>query len=108
MTMLLGFTVIGNRNGTTVRQFGNQPSGIRIARTADHAAVLIGRLHYREDLLARLPAELPARLRDDAETDDAALALAIYLRGGQDGLGRLEGEYALVVWDARQGCLIGA
>jgi asparagine synthase (glutamine-hydrolysing) len=59
------------------------------------AAVLLGRLFYRSDLLARLPGV-------DPTVADVDLVLAVYRRGGAAALEWLEGEFALLVWDARQ------
>jgi asparagine synthase (glutamine-hydrolysing) len=58
------------------------------------AAVLLGRLFYRGDLLARFPGIAPL-------ASDAELALAAYRAGGAAALEALEGEFALLLWDAR-------
>jgi asparagine synthase (glutamine-hydrolysing) len=58
------------------------------------AAVLLGRVFYQEDLLARL-----LQSRDLRGASDAALALAAYRHLGRQGLEQLEGEFALVIWD---------
>lgn len=67
----------------------------------DVTVMLFGRLHYRADRLEELAAdcnELPT---------DAELIAKVYGRFGLSGLERLEGEFALVVWDQRQQKLIG-
>jgi asparagine synthase (glutamine-hydrolysing) len=64
------------------------------------AAILLGRIFYRDDLVARLPD--PQGLR---EVSDAALALAAYRHLGRRGLEQIEGEFALVVWDSERGCV---
>ena len=81
-----------------------RPTLVTVARDGvlQAALVLIGRLDYREELADLLPN--PAQ--GAAETD-AALALAAYAHAGADGLQRLEGEFSLVVWDARRRRLIG-
>jgi asparagine synthase (glutamine-hydrolysing) len=61
------------------------------------AAVLMGTLHYRDDLKARLSS---VRFQNDA-----GLALASFLQHGVTGLTWLEGEFALAVFDAQERCL---
>ena len=72
---------------TTARDFGSRT-----------AVVVLGRIFYRDDLLARLsdPDVLP-------DATDADLVLAAYRRKGRAGIERLEGEYALVVCDGERG-----
>src|SRR5271165_5177725 len=62
--------------------------------------VLLGRLFYRDEIRARLPAL--ASMQGDSDT---ALALALYQHAGREGLQQLDGEFALVVWDGVQRCL---
>jgi asparagine synthase (glutamine-hydrolysing) len=59
------------------------------------AAVLLGRLFYRSDLLIRLTGV-------DSSAADVDLILAAYLRRGAAALEWLEGEFSLLVWDAQQ------
>lgn len=74
---------------------------VAIAQSSGDAAVIIGRLCYRDALSAGF-AHLPV-----AQDNDAALALAVYRELGCRGLERLEGEFSLVIWDARSARLIG-
>src|SRR5262249_34067498 len=80
---------------------------VDLARAGGVTVALMGRLYYREDRLA----ELRPRLADDAfracAAGDAALALAVYREFGVEGLERLEGDFALTVWDAAAGLLAG-
>jgi asparagine synthase (glutamine-hydrolysing) len=62
------------------------------------AAALMGTLHYRDDLKARLS---PVRFQNDAE-----LVLASFLQHGVTGLTWLEGEFALAVFAAQERCLL--
>ncbi len=78
---------VGRNPGHPLVSFARDPN-------RQSAAVLVGRLLYREDLLTRLEVEAD---------DDAALALAAYHAGD---LARLEGEYALVIWDGAARCLV--
>src|SRR5262249_44565060 len=64
-------------------------SGVRV--------VLMGRLYYRADLCAGLDLTV---VSDAAKDCDAALALAVYLQRGPEGLEHLEGDFALAIWDA--------
>jgi asparagine synthase (glutamine-hydrolysing) len=69
---------------------------------AQAGAALIGRLDYRDELVAALPGQSQL-----SGLSDAALALAVYLHSSRAGLERLEGEFSLVVWNTRNGCLTG-
>jgi asparagine synthase (glutamine-hydrolysing) len=55
-----------------------------------------GRLDNREDLRQTLGSLA------SPDGGDAAIALAIFERWGTEGLGRLVGEWSLVIWDARR------
>jgi asparagine synthase (glutamine-hydrolysing) len=108
--MSTGFTLLHNRDGAGEVRL-HRPRGqalcrglVSVARHAETrtAAVLLGRLLYRDDLLGRLGR--PAGPRD---ASDAELALAAYRRLGRGGLESLEGEFALVVHDAGRGRLLG-
>jgi asparagine synthase (glutamine-hydrolysing) len=94
------------------RLFGQResdpPSLISFARMPDLWAVLLGRLYYRRELLAYLGSPSSEDANPSATTNDAALALAAYSRWGTEGIARLEGDYALVLWDTREGRLLGA
>jgi asparagine synthase (glutamine-hydrolysing) len=65
--------------------------------------VFDGFLDDRESIAGALGAD-----RGGARGNDAALALEAYERWGVAGLGRLTGDFALVVWDRRQRALIAA
>jgi asparagine synthetase B (glutamine-hydrolysing) len=83
-----------------------EPRGgpVRWHRAGQLAAALLGTLYYRDDLVAALDLD-----PDSAKArSDAALALAAYRRWGVEGFRRLEGDYALAVWDGRAGRLVGA
>jgi asparagine synthase (glutamine-hydrolysing) len=96
--MTEGFTVI-SRAGEIELHFRSKPGPLlTFARTADHAVVLLGRLYYRDELRAEL---------EEVGESDADLALAAYRNLGLDGLARLEGDFALVLWDARANRLVG-
>jgi asparagine synthase (glutamine-hydrolysing) len=69
---------------------------------AQVAVVLLGRVHYRDDIERSLRHQHPG-----APLTDAALALALYLQAGINGLQTLEGEFALAAWDGRTRRLIG-
>jgi asparagine synthase (glutamine-hydrolysing) len=76
-----------------------RPSLVTLARDpgARSAAILLGRIFYREDLIRRLDAPV-----DLSAASDAALALAAYRWQGRRGLEELEGEFALVIWDGKE------
>jgi asparagine synthase (glutamine-hydrolysing) len=103
--MNVGFTVFA-RNGEAgfhLRDHGHadRPALVTQAEIAGMRLVLMGRLYYRADLRAGL------ELRNPAEGSDAALALAVYRQHGLEGLERLEGDFALVIWDAGEQRLVG-
>ena len=106
--MQVGFAVV-IKDGQVAFQFlGRRPEDPRSlvshARHGRQHAVLMGRLTYRSELARRLPPEfVPSDLEDDA-----ALALAGYRCWGPEGLTRLEGSYAVVVWDGDNRRLVGS
>ena len=102
--MQVGFCVTGDEQGVRFRLLGPAALGrlLSFRRTARGAAVLIGRLHYRDDLRAAIGGWI-----DPEETDDAGLVLAAYDRWGRQGLTRLEGCFALALWDAAERRLYG-
>jgi asparagine synthase (glutamine-hydrolysing) len=69
-------------------------------------AVLVGQLYYREDLQRLLSSEARTSLTDQP-TNDAGLVLAAYHRFGEDGFLHLEGDFALLLVDARQRRILG-
>jgi asparagine synthase (glutamine-hydrolysing) len=98
--MQVGFTVL--RRADQVEFRSHMPTQrrdnplIQFASGTGGALVLMGRLYYRNDLA---PGAAPG-------SSDAALALAHYERWGVAGLARLEGDFALVLSDARTQCLL--
>jgi asparagine synthase (glutamine-hydrolysing) len=109
--MDVGFTVIGRDDGVTFRLFATQQSGrpplVTTSWTSEYCVVLMGRLYYRRELAAELSRPISHGLTTD-DCSDAALAAAAYSRWGGDGLARLEGDFALVLWDVRARRLVGA
>jgi asparagine synthase (glutamine-hydrolysing) len=110
--MQVGFTVICKDQEVEFRFLGRRlddpRSLVSLCQCADHTAVLMGRLDYRREFLAKLGPQLPAELARECATNDAALALAAYRCQGRDGVARLEGDYSLVIWDGRQQRLLGS
>ena len=103
--MYRGFALLWKTAGTPeVRLFRfdsdrtTRPSLVSLAEdpTTGTGAVLLGQIFYREDLLAKLPRQVRPSLR---EASGAELALAVYKSLGRQGLEKIEGEYALAVWD---------
>jgi len=107
--MNVGFTVFA-RDGEAefrLRDHGHKdrPALVTEAAIPGVRLVLMGRLYYRADLRAGLNLATP-ELHDPAAANDAALALAVYRQRGLEGLERLEGDFALTIWDASQRRLI--
>jgi asparagine synthase (glutamine-hydrolysing) len=100
--MNIGFTVFARQAEAEfqVRDHGKQdrPPLVTQAAAAGVRAVLMGRLYYRAELQVGpdLAGLVPGN-RD--EENDAALALAVYLQRGLEGLERLEGDFALMIFD---------
>ena len=96
-----GFSVLLDNSSVEFRLLGNRVAGAKsltsFARTPDCCAVLMGRLYYRDEFLTNL------LLKGDCEaaTNDAALALAAYEKRGIHAISQLEGDYCVVIWDAR-------
>lgn len=76
------------------------------ARLRNHIAALIGHLYYRDDRLAEIGPRFPKELAAECANNDAALALAAYAHGGAPALARLEGDFAVVIWDGETHALI--
>ncbi|MEV5747246.1 asparagine synthase-related protein [Actinoallomurus sp. NPDC052308] len=105
-SMAPGFTVI-RRSGKIQVQVAilhsGQPSSLTswIRRDGDIAA-LMGSLYYKQDLISKIKSVSPALYENDAD-----LALAAYQDMGMSALDLLEGDFALVIWDAKGRRLIG-
>src|SRR5271155_4755141 len=106
--MYVGFMVIAQGEQVEFQVFGadrpGRPPMVRCAADMDCQAVLMGRLSYRRDLTARLP----EADHEQESLDDAALALAAYRHLGLDGIERLEGDFALVIWDGNRRRLVAS
>ncbi|HEY9798941.1 MAG TPA: hypothetical protein V6D25_01175, partial [Leptolyngbyaceae cyanobacterium] len=61
------------------------------------AVVLMGQLHYREELNMLL-----SHKRDVRNLTDAELILELFCCEGTYGLQRLQGEFSLVLWELSQ------
>jgi asparagine synthase (glutamine-hydrolysing) len=98
--MRVGFCMTGDHANAQLRLRGRRALGglLSVEQGGDGAAVLIGRLHYREDLLRALAGDGTA----PATAGDAALVLSAYRRWGWPGLCRLEGCFALAVLDTKR------
>ncbi len=96
--MRVGFCVRGDHEVVRFRLLESASLGplLSCARAASVTAVLVGRLHYRRELIRVLGG--PPGPENTA--GDADLVLAAYRHGGREALGRLEGCFALAVWDA--------
>jgi asparagine synthase (glutamine-hydrolysing) len=109
--MNVGFTAFGRSHDVEfrVRDHGRQdrPALVTHATLPGVQAVLMGRLYYREDLRPGLDASATSSGPFVDGDNDAMLALAVYRLKGIAGLQRLEGDFALVVWDAARRQLIG-
>src|SRR5579885_2837530 len=109
--MRVGFTVVRRAKNIEVRinepVNNDQSALLTYSRAGGSFALLIGYLYYRDDLLTELMALYPSDSLPQCQTNDAALALAAYHHLGIASLERLEGDFALVIWDAGSARLIG-
>ena len=103
--MLVGFYTLSDGHHAELRLAGREQANGLLSTCAagDHAVVLLGRIHYREDLMARIG----LGVENLDSLDDAALVLAAYRARGSKGLTLLEGNFSLVIWDERRKILIG-
>ncbi|HEU4752407.1 MAG TPA: hypothetical protein VFU47_04790, partial [Armatimonadota bacterium] len=110
--MKTGFAVMLDGDGAEFRRYAPETDGASpLLATFEEGgtfAVLLGRLYYRQELLGALRRDLPGPLAEAARRNDAALALAAYRCLGIAGLGRLEGDFSLAIWDGERRELIGA
>ena len=98
--MNCGFSISANKSSVEFAFFGARTETrllTSFVRWPNGCAALMGRIHYRDQLLSALP----SNIKRETTTNDAALALAIYSKSGVDGICRLEGDYCLVIWDER-------
>ena len=109
--MQMGFFVSGSPLDTEFRLFRTKHHDsvplLTYSAFACYRAVLVGRLYYRNDLLVTSKAGLPSQFFEECRTNDAALAIGAYLQCSHQGLARLEGDFALVVWDGKENQLVG-
>src|SRR5436305_14216270 len=84
-----------------------QSALVTYARMGDSFVLLMGQLYYRSDRLAELLAICPHDVLYECQVNNAALALALYRHLGRAALDRLEGNFALVIWDAETTQLVG-
>jgi asparagine synthase (glutamine-hydrolysing) len=113
-----GFTLVQRQGVLTLEIHGRHPTGGSFTsyhQSSAGVAVFLGRLFYRRDLLDRLgpaaPDDRGCALRQDGlrpdAANDAALVMAAYERWGQDAFARLEGDFAVAIYDARDRHLVG-
>lgn len=109
--MRVGFTVV--QQGEDIRfehslpQYQDRTNLVCIMQTRNAVAAFIGRLYYRYERLSELRSRLSEDSLRECTASDTILALSFYLEFGPDALERLEGDFALVVWDAAAKRLIG-
>ena len=82
--------------GARAARDGDQPAGLVTGRGGRFTLALDGELYNR----AELRAALETLGHDFAVGSDAEVVLAAFTEWGTDGLDRLDGAFALAVWDA--------
>lgn len=104
--MDIGFTVIGQGTEIEARLYTPSPeqctSLVAFSQQDTFFALLMGAIYYQHDLLVRLEPCCAAALRKECSTNAATLALAVYRYLGPAALASLEGDFALVIWDAER------
>jgi asparagine synthase (glutamine-hydrolysing) len=93
----------GAVGAATVEEPGCPEEGELLAHHAQVTLVFDGCLDDR----AALAGALGVDVRSSSATD-AGLALTSYQRWGLDGLGRLAGDFAIIIWDSRERLLIAS
>lgn len=109
--MQVGFTVVSQPDSVEVHlsvpDNNDQCTLVTHARADNSFACLIGHLYYQRDIISELPVLPPYGALHECQRNDAALALTLYRSLGMAALERLEGDFALVIWDAEHMQLIG-
>ncbi|WP_146003847.1 asparagine synthase-related protein [Fischerella thermalis] len=110
-TMRVGFTAIRRDSGVELElsepKNNKETALVTLAQLPNHCALLMGRLYYQDELLASLKPHLSSQRLHECSSNAATLALEIYRQFGANSLERLEGDFALVVWDVQKAQLIG-
>lgn len=106
--MKVGFRVVLRPTGVELETF--EPEGhplpvVSFARQEGDFAVLAGRIYYQAELRKQIARH---GYCPGADRNEAALALAAFRAMGLKGVEGLEGDFSLVLWDARHSSLIGA
>jgi asparagine synthase (glutamine-hydrolysing) len=108
----VGFNVTSNAGSVEFRTFSplgdGQPKLVTFSQKFGYFTVFMGRLYYRHDLIANLGNSMVERFSENGEPNYATLALAAYCKLGLTGLERLEGDFALVIWDAKERRLVAS
>jgi asparagine synthase (glutamine-hydrolysing) len=85
---------------------GRSPPLLSFFQAEDATCVFLGQLYYRCELLAELGSSSFTGADPRTASNDAELAIAMYRQCGIGGLERLEGDFALVIWDVRESRLV--
>lgn len=80
---------------------------VTMTQQDSYVALLMGRIYYQHELLIQLEKCNNISFKEEYTTNAAALALATYIAFGTPSLARLEGDFALAIWDAKQKHLLG-
>lgn len=109
--MKTGFAVSGSPSGVEFRLFGARTGApvplLTFFEYCGNRAAFIGRLYYRNEILTDLKPYLPQAFVAQCELSDAALAVGAYSQWGFAGLERLEGDFAIALWDGAKNALVG-
>lgn len=109
--MEIGFYILNTKGHVYMNVFDSKFKAasklVKVAQNIDRSLILMGKLYYTEELIARLSGTLPKQTLECYKENDAALALAIYERFGIEGLQRLEGDFCVVLWDGQNDYFIG-
>jgi asparagine synthase (glutamine-hydrolysing) len=94
---------VGAIGAATVDEPGCATEGDLLAHDAHATLAFDGNLDDRASLANALDVDVQC-----ADASDARLALAAYRRWGVDGLARLAGDFAIIIWDSRERLLIAS
>jgi asparagine synthase (glutamine-hydrolysing) len=109
--MNIGFTVVQQPTEVEGRISAPPTRGdadlLTFSRRGDSFALLMGHLYYRNDLRSQLDSAGATAAPHVCGSNDAALVLTLYGAYGATVLEHLEGDFALVLWDAARHQLLG-
>ncbi|MER9955270.1 asparagine synthase-related protein [Mesorhizobium australicum] len=95
--------VVGDESVRT--ELGAATSLLNCYADTETVVLVLGRIYYRQALMRRLPASTVSRL---VNADPARLVAAVYSETSERGLGEIEGDFCLIIYDRRADIVLAA